>query len=258
MDYLELYDKRIKSDGANVGESLRQNTLNFKEKKFKDATTYRRANVYRNKGTLSEIKDEVDIRVIEIDRQGSLRNILFKPHVEYKVGNIIEFDNSQWLAYDTYGSTVDDIKLRVSRINDTLKWRDKNGKLQEVPCITSTSYLGSGSKSNDTGLTYNIFDVRLPIGKILMFAELNELTTEIKTGQRFICGKRVYKVEHVDDISIVDKDYYGVLQISLNLDLEYNKFDDFENGIAYNDIWQNQENIPEEEREDEKVEEWGW
>ena len=118
-----------------------------------------------------------------------------------------------------------------------MKWKDKSGEIHEIPCITSTSYLGSGSKSNDTGLTYNIFDVRLPIGKIFMFVELNKLTTKVELGQRFICGKKVYKVQHVDDISIVDSNYYGVLQITLALDLEYNERDDFVNGIAFNDIW---------------------
>ena len=239
MDYLELYNKRIMRDGDNVGDALRENTHNFKNKKFKDSTTYRLSKVYTNMGTDEESFDEVDIRVIEIDRQGALRNILFRPKEERKVGNIIEFDDTLWLAYDIYGSTVDDIKLRVSKVNDIMKWKDKSGKIHEIPCITSTSYLGSGSKSNDTGLTYNIFDVRLPIGKIFMFVELNKLTTEVELGQRFICGKKVYKVQHVDDISIVDSNYYGVLQITLALDLEYNEKDDFINGIAFNDIWGN-------------------
>lgn len=257
MDYLELYTKRVMSEGDNVGDALRENTHSFKNKKFKDSTTYRLAKVYTNKGTDIESYDEVDIRVIEIDRQGAIRNILFRPLEERKVGNIIEFDDTLWLAYDIYGSKVDDIKLRVSKINDTLKWIGKDGNINEIPCITSTSYLGSGSKSNDTGLSYNIFDVRVPLGKILMFAELNKLTTEIVVGQRFICGKKVYRVEHVDDISVVDKDYYGVLQFSLKIDLKYNEKDDFKNGIAYNDIWDNP-NVPTEPENPDENEGWEW
>lgn len=238
MDYLELYKKRITSDGDNVGDALRENTHYFKNKKFKDGMTYRLANVYRNMGTPSEIVKKVDVRVIEIDRQGGLRNILFRPNEYYEVGNIVEFDDTQWLAYDTYGSVVDDIKLRVSRINDIMKWRDETGIIREIPCITATSYLGSGAKSNDTGLTYNNFNVQLPIGKIYMFVELNELTKNVKIGQRFICGSKPYKVTHIDDISLVDSNYYGILQISLDIDLRYRDRDDFENGIAYNDIWE--------------------
>ena len=253
MDYLDLYIKRVHSDGDNVGDALRENTHNFKNKKFKDSTTYRLAKIYKNKGTDEESMDEVDVRVIEIDRQGTLRNILFRPKEERKVGNILEFDDTLWLAYDIYGSLVDDIKLRVSKINDVLKWKDESGVIREIPCITSTSYLGSGSKSNDTGLSYNIFDVRLPIGKILMFAEMNKLTSKIVVGQRFICGGKVYKVEHVDDISIIDSDYYGVLQISLSVDLKYNSKDDFINGIAYNDIWEEQKETEMEENGNE----WG-
>lgn len=257
MDYLDLYSKRVHIDGENVSEALRENTHNFKNKKFKDSTTYRLAKIYTNMGTDEERYDEVDIRVVEIDRQGALRNILFRPNEERKIGNIIEFDDNLWLAYDIYGSVVDDIKLRVSKINDVLKWKDEFGNINTIPCITSTSYLGSGSKSNDTGLSYNTFDVRQPIGRILMFTELNKLTTTIRIGQRFICGSKVYKVEHVDDISIVDSNYYGVLQISLNVDLKYNEYDDFINGIAYNDIWNSQENSGGENGENNE-DSWGW
>ena len=256
MDYLELYNRRILSDGDNVGDALRENTHSFKNKKFKDSTTYRLSKIYTNLGTDEESFDEVDIRVIEIDRQGALRNILFRPNEERKVGNVIEFDDTKWLAYDIYGSIVDDIKLRVSKINDIMKWEDKDGNLHEIPCITSTSYLGSGSKSNDTGLTYNIFDVRLPIGKIFMFAELNKLTSQVRVGQRFIVGKHVYKVQHVDDISLVDTDYYGVLQITLAVDLKYNSRDNFETGIAFNDIWGNDGNS-EGNGENGENEDWG-
>ena len=237
MDYLELYKKRLQANGDNVGDSFRKNTHYFKNKKFADSTTYRRAKIYTNKGTDIESSVEEDIRVIEIDRQGSLRNILFRPKVDYRVGCIIEFNNTQWLAYDKFGSAVDDIKLRVSRINDILKWKDREGNIREIPCITSTSYLGSGSKSNDVGLSYNVFDVKTLVGKILISVELNKYTTTLELGQRFICGAHVYKLEHIDDISTIDSDYNGVLQLTLSIDLKNNEYDDFKNGIAYNNIW---------------------
>ena len=168
----------------------------------------------------------------------------------HKVGNIIEFDGDKWLAYDTFGSTVDDVKLRVGKINDTLRWKDTSGKIIDIPSITSTSYLGSGSKANDAGLAYNVFDVKTPVGKILVAVELNELTTTLRLGQRFICGSKAYKLEHVDDISYVDSDYYGVLQLTLKEDIRNDAKDNFETGIAYQDIWN--------EKDEEENEGGGW
>lgn len=246
MDYFEVYQKRLEANGTDVGDSLRKNTHYFKDKKFKASTTYRRSKIYTNMGTDKEYFVEEDIRINEIDRQGTLRNILFKPTVLHKVGNIIEFDGDRWLAYDTFGSTVDDIKLRVSKINDTLRWKDTSGKIIDIPSVTSTSYLGSGSKANDAGLGYNVFDVKTPVGKILIAVELNELTTTLRLGQRFICGSKVYKLEHVDDISYVDSDYYGVLQLTLKEDIRNDLKDDFETGIAYQDIW-NEKDEPEDD-----------
>ena len=247
MDYLKLYRERMSANGSSVGDSFRKNTHYFQQTKFTEATTYRRARIYTNVGTNKMTSVEEDIRVIEIDRQGSLRNILFRPLVDYEVGCMIEFNNSQWLAYDKFGSNIDSIKLRVSRINDTLKWKSKDGVIQEIPSVTSTSYLGSGSKANDAGLSYNVFDVRTPVGKILISVELNEVTETLKLGQRFICGKGVYELEHIDDISTVDSNYHGVLQLSLKTVIIHPK-DDFETGVAYNSIWEDKEEVekPEE------------
>ena len=250
MDYFEVYKKRLEANGTDVGDSLRKNTHYFKDKKFKTSTSYRRSKIFTNMGTDKESFVEEDIRVIEIDRQGTLRNILFRPNVLHKVGNILEFDGDKWLAYDTYGSTVDDIKLRVGKINDTLRWKDTSGRIIDIPSITSTSYLGSGSKANDAGLAYNVFDVRTPVGKILIAVELNELTTSLRLGQRFICGSKAYKLEHVDDISYVDSDYYGVLQLTLKEDIRNDTKDNFETGIAYQDIWN--------EKDEEEDEGGGW
>lgn len=237
MNYLEEYNARMEARGGSVGGSFRQSTHHFKEVKFADATTYRRANIYINAGTDDEQSKQEDIRVIEIDRQGALRNILFKPTIDYEIGCIIEFDNTKWLAYDKFGSAIDDIKLRVSRINDILKWKDRKGVIQNIPCITSTSYLGSGSKANDVGLAYNVFDMRTPVGKILIAVELNKVTTNLELGQRFICGKRVYSLEDIDDISSVDENYKGVLQLTLKVDTINPTYDDFETGLAYQKIW---------------------
>lgn len=248
-------------DGENLGDSLRKNTHYLKDKKFSDAMTYRLAKYYVNKGTAKESSGTKDIRVIEIDRQGSIRNILFRVGEKLEVGNILEFDNELWLAYDLFGSTTDDIKLRVSKINDVLKWKDRNGFIHEIPCISTTTALGSSANSNDGGYLDNAYNVHMPTGKILIFAELTEPTTKIELKQRFIVGSKVYKVVYKDDVTLVDSKYYGVLKFILEVDLTYDTKDDFENSLAYNDLLEiqdNDENETEIETGNGDDDSWGW
>lgn len=259
MSYLDRYNWRIETDGKTLGDALRNNTHYLKNKNFNHSMTHRNANYYINKDTDLQISGTKDIRVIEIDRQGSIRNVLFRIGEELRVGNILEFDDELWLAYDKYGSLEDDIKLRVARINDKLIWQDRNGEIFSIPSISTIATLGSNANSNDGGYFDNAYNVNTPEGQILVFVELNEETKKINLNQRFIIGSKVYKVVYVDDISMVDKDYYGVLKLILRVDLKYNNKDDFENSIAYNDYFEKEESSMEAGDDNKGGEDdWGW
>ena len=260
MSYLERYNWRIKVDGTNLGEALRNNTHYMKNKKFTDATTYRKAKWYLDKGTENETSGDIDIRVVEIDRMGSIRNILFKLGEGVRLGTILEFDNDLWLAYDTYGSLRDDIKMRVSKINDELVWKDRAGKVHKVPSISTISALGSSANSNDGKYLENAYNVHMPEGKILVFVELTEETKTIELKQRFIIGSKVYNVVYTDDVTMIDKDYHGVLKLILEVDLKYNNKDDFANSIAYNESFElDQSSAENGDKEDNGGDNtWGW
>src|SRR5699024_9349592 len=149
---------------------------------------------------------------LEISRMGSIRNILLRPNENLDIGNILIFDDAEWLAFDKYGSLNDNYKLTVGRINDKIKWRDANGVLHEVPCISGTSYLGSKSRQNWYDIEYNTYDVRLPIGQIFVFSEYNEETKLIDLNKRFIFGDKVYEVTGVDNVTYLETDGYGIVQ----------------------------------------------
>ena len=204
MTYLERYQNRVNADGQSVGESLKNNTLNFIDKKFKDAPTYRLAKVYKNNDFTNY--SEIDTRVLEINRMGSLRTILLRPSKNLDIGNTLFFDGNYWLVYDKYGSVEDNVKLTVSKINSNLKWIDANDKVCTVPCVSSSSYLGSKSRVHSNNIDYNMFDVRLPTGQIMVFAEINKETKKIDLNHRFIFGRRVYEVIGIDDVSISPRD----------------------------------------------------
>lgn len=233
-DYLKGYTDRVVSDGKNAGESLKHNTDRFIQQKMKDAPTYRRAKLYINKGTPLVEEFDVDIRVNKILRMGSIRNVLFRPEEKHDIGNIITFDGEDWLAYDKHGSEYSHIKMTVAQINDWLVWEDANGVIQRIPSIASTSPLGSTSKIGDNRVAYSQYHVRVPESQLLVFIELNEVTTKISIDYRFIVGKRVFKVISVDDVTYVDKNYYGVIQLTLEYDEKLLAKDNFETGIAHN------------------------
>lgn len=254
MAYLERYQSRLGADGESVGESLRNNTVNFIQKRFKDAPTYRLAKIYKNNDLINFT--EIDIRALEINRMGSLRTILLRPNEDLDIGNTLFFDNNYWLSYDKYGSVEDNVKLTVSKVNSNLKWIDADDNVCIVPCVSSSSYLGSKSRVNSNDVNYNMYDVRLPTGQIMVFAEINEDTKKIDLNHRFIFGRRVYEITGIDDVSMVDSNYYGVLQFTLEMTIAQTSKDNFETGIAFNEyeIEEKTEEVPETGGDDS----WAW
>lgn len=257
-DFLERYSERVLSDGANTGESLKNNTERFIQQKMTDAPTYRRALIHKSKGTPQVESMHVDVRVIKVLRMGSIRNILFRPTEKHRVGNIITFDGEDWLCYDKHGSEYSHIKMTVALINDSLVWQARDRQIKRIPCISTTSPLGSTSKVGDNRIAFNSYHVKLPESQLLIFIEMNEETSKIALDYRFVVGKRVFKVISVDDVTYVDKDYYGVIQLTLEHDLEITSKDDIENGIAYNAQLVAQSEDDEESNGEGEGESWGW
>ena len=230
---LDKYRKRLNHDareGENmdVGRAFENNTNAFMNANFKASPTYRLMKV---SGTEYGHIDTIEARVIEVERLGSLREVLFKPRSEgLNVGAYVEFDGDTWLVIDQFGSN----KVLVQRCNRPLKWRSKNGEIVEQDAIASATDLGSKSKQSKDELEWNKYDVRLPLGQLFIFTELTDATKEIKLNHRFIFGSKVYEVTGIDDTTTVSRDGYGVVQFTVKIDIIRNG-DDFENQIAEND-----------------------
>lgn len=234
-NHFEKYKRRLHRNGKDVGETLTNNTIAFIESTFTASPTYRRMKVYRTNVETNTLETfEMDARVVEIERLGTLREILLRPTESLDVGTYVEFDGFTWLLYDKYGGTGStSIKLTAIKCNRRAKWYGRDGKLKIYECVASATDIGSKAKQSKNEIEWNKYDVRLPLGQLFMSLEYNEDTRAIRLNDRFIFGRNVYEVTGIDDISSVDENGYGLIQFTIAITTIRDN-DDFERGIAEN------------------------
>jgi hypothetical protein len=229
-DYIEKYRNRLNRNGADLGEAYNNNTIAFIESTFHASPTFRVMGV---KSIEKPHITEMDARVVEVERMGTLREVLFRPTSEgLNEGTYVTFDGHTWLIFDKFGQN----KALVEQCNRQLKWYDRNGVLHSIDCIASSQDLGSKAKQSKNEIEWNKYDVRLPLGQLFVFVELRPETEKIDLGHRFVFGRKVYEVTGIDDTTIVRENgdnVYGVLQLTVKV-TTIKEEDDFENRIAYN------------------------
>lgn len=228
-NYIDRYKRRINQNGKDLGEAYSNNTIAYIESTFDASPTFRVLGVSSvEKPHITEI----DARVIEVERLGSLREVLFRPTSEgLNIGTYVTFDNKTWLVFDKYGG-----KVLVEECNRKLKWIDRDGNLISLDCIASSMDLGSKAKQSKNEIEFNKYDVSLPTGQLFVFVELREETLQIQLDQRFVFGRKVYRVTGIDDTTMVresNNGAYGILQLTIKV-TTIKEEDDFENHIAYN------------------------
>lgn len=230
MGFFDNYRKRVSHYGENTGDALNNNTITYVDTNFKNAPTYRLAKVYKH----GEVVRDLDIRVIEVERLGNLREIILRPNDDLDSGTCIEFDDEYWLMYDKYGTTGSiSIKMLAVKCNNTLKWKMSNGEIFEINCVASSTDIGSKAKQNKNEIIWNSYDVTLPAGQLFVSVEANEYTRTITLNDRFVFGRNAYQVTGIDDVTSIDKNGYGIIQFTIMVDT-IRENDDIENRIAEN------------------------
>lgn len=228
MSYLDDYRNRLDRYGINVGDVYKNSTEQFVNEKFSSSPTFRVATVKNN----ADEESEIDIRVIGVERLGSLREILLRPQESIELGSYLRFDENDWIVFDEYGTGITN-KSMVAKCNRLLKWKDAEGKLHEYMCVSSASDLGSKSKQGKSEIEWNKYDIKLPRNQLFVFVPRNIHTDKIILNQRFIFGNRAYEVVGIDDTSGVDMDGFGVIQLTIRLHTARDG-DDFITKVAEN------------------------
>lgn len=101
MGYLDKYTKRVQNISqeelehrlqndvfrtpSNVGQMFGKITNEFINHKFRDSTTYRNALVFRNNENFDFL---LDVRILDVQRMGSIRQILLRPVSVNNLANI--------------------------------------------------------------------------------------------------------------------------------------------------------------------------
>lgn len=242
MSYYDRYVRRLSRSGKDVGEALTNNTINFINSTFHASSTYR-GSMPVESSIHKDIKS-IDGRVVEVERLGSLREIILRHGDSLEVGMYVEIDDEWYMLIDKYGGTGStSIKMLAIKTNEFLRWRDKEqyanyiendiDEYHEIRCVASATDLGSKSKQSRNEIEWNKYDIRLPVGQLFISVEKDARTEKIDLEDRFIFGRNVYEVIGIDDITLVDDDG-GIIQLTVKVTTKRKNDDKDGNGIAEN------------------------
>ena len=208
-DYL---DKAISR--AVKEETITSDTMDFINSNFHDSPTFQRIGV-----SSYEFPDilEIDTRIVEVERMGSIREVLFRPYQGLNTGSYVVFDDEHWIITDVWGNRKTKQKALVQKCNHELKWKSKSNDIKNIMCIASQSPLGSKSNQGKLEIEWNKYDVMLPSGQLYLFVEKNDDTEQIEINQRFILGDNVYEVVGVDKNTLVNTSGFGITQLTTRI-----------------------------------------
>ena len=235
-DHIKKYKERLKNNGNDTGEAYANNTMAFIDATFHASPSFNVVEVMSSHRT--EIT-KIDTRIVEVERMGSLREVLFRPKQYLDIGTYIKFDGDYWIVSDLWGNKEFTSRALVQRCNHELKWatspywKNDSGKVLSFPCLASQSPIGSKATQGKNDIAFNRYDVMLPEGQLLVYAEYNDETKDIRLNQRFIFGDNVYEIYGIDNASMTDGKGIGIVQLLAKLTTKKDT-DDFENKVAFN------------------------
>lgn len=173
------------------------------------------------KQTMSMFKESPLFQVIKVDGKDKgvrvsyekeyERQILLQPKDNTFKGSIAEFDGRSWIVTEFIQDLVYP-KAKVQFCNQTLKWKDNSGDINELPCSVRSSTFTLNEEDES---------VKLQDGKISVIAPYNDLTKLINVSQRFIFEDEAYQVISVDKIS--SKNTQAVDKVN---NIDYRKLDE--------------------------------
>jgi len=139
------------------------------------------------------------------------------------VGSVVKHTDKISLIENTYivVSKQEDMDgydvCYIQKSNNTLKFYDENSILYDVPCIVSSNVTLNSTENNY---------MTLPDKTFIVIAQNTSETIQIVEGMRFILGINAYKVDSIEDVSVI-----GLLHIRMSFS-QKNSGDDFVNRIA--------------------------
>lgn len=157
-----------------------------------------------------------------IDSDAGNKTIIRRPSEILSVGNIVEW-NGYWLCIEV---DRDDIypKGVIEYCSNIIRWKDETNSIIEQPILYGD--LSKYSMGTNEEKLIVIGD-----SSKLITIQSNINTLKLKRDFRLMVGRKIYKITDIDEVELP-----GLLKIKMVEDQIFNEKDDFENGIAYNDL----------------------
>lgn len=228
MSYFDLYKKRVEIKGMSLVDSMKNTTDEFISMNFADNQSYRLAK-YKKTNVDEGMKD---IRVIGVDNDFDKKKIYVLPNDILDAGDYLFFDKYWWII-DEFNVNLPSPCGTSLKCNQTISWKDSNGKIYTYPCnIGNDSY---GSKILLNNDAYGEVSQKCKV-----IIQNNEDTLKfLRPDFRFILSHSdtdIYKVG-TRDVGIDN----GIITLTCSKETKKDE-DDLENNIAYNGVITNEQN----------------
>ena len=253
MSYITKWKNKHNSKNQNIGKLTDSEKLfNIK---FNDAPNYRNGFI-SHKG-LELDKEEIDMRISNIDNVWDGKRIAFRPRKRVMLGSYINYydyiedeldrENAKEemktaLVFQMTNNQVSPY-AKCKICNNTLKWKDETGTIHEMPCYLTNSSYGTKGVIDTTYIDYTD-------GKIACFIQDNTETRSLKLKDRFCFdrdGNQIYELVKSETLtmgSLPQGGFNSVRFMVLNKTNDYNyELDDIEHNLAYNKRFE-ENNVP--------------
>lgn len=183
MSTWDLYESRLRTNGATRRESMKNKTYERLGQKLLSSLSYHQVSI-----------DGIECDVAITDEDDfDIKNIFSMPGAKLHHGGLVDWDGNKWLITELDFNNEVYTHGRMQRCNYQLKWINREGNIIERWCIVEdgTKYL-IGEKANQF-MTIGDARIAITIGK-------DSETNYIKRGMRFV----------VDDLDTTDPLVYQV------------------------------------------------
>ena len=217
MEYFDVWKKMMGVD--NTTQAVVNNGKELAIREFANDPSYRKAVLQK----LDLTKEDIDIRIKNVDRTTAQKRILFLPDTEIEVGSYISYREKTFLITE-FQDDQDIAPYSTAKFcNQTLNWK---GLEKPIPCVAEDSAY------NDKG-EINLDYFSMVDGKLAIYVPVNEITNKIKQNMRFVFNHNSMMVFEI--ISIKNVTTPTIYKIVMKKVEYFEGKDDLENNIAYND-----------------------
>ena len=180
--------------------------------------------VYKNMVTATPYDVLISVGNVK-DKEVGYKTLISYPYDTYVFdnGDYVDFDygneNSTWLITSLDKFSLYEVKGRIERCNNDLKWVDSNGVIQSYKCIVTAGIREDRSRENKNIVT--------PDGFIDVRVQYNADTDQVTSNNRFLFNGKAFRVRSVSDLTDNNIITLTMVKDVINLDM-----DDVANNIA--------------------------